>query len=263
MGTMPERPSYEAGTPSWVDLGTPDVDASARFYGELLGWESVEAGPVEQTGGYRMFLKDGRRVAGLGPIMNEGQPPAWNTYISVDDAADAAERVASAGGQVLMGPMQVTDAGHMAVFVDGVGAVTGLWQPGSHRGAELVNEAGALAWNELACRDIERAKAFYHEVFGWDGATSTMEGGMVYTMWTLRGEMVGGMLEMGDEFPATVPPHWLAYFGVEDADAAAAQIGELGGSLIVEPTTIPAGRFTVASDPHGAAFAVIAIAAAS
>ena len=59
---MPEFSEYPPGTPSWVDLGSPDVDASARFYGELFGWQAAEAGPPEETGGYRMFMKDGKLV---------------------------------------------------------------------------------------------------------------------------------------------------------------------------------------------------------
>ena len=60
---MPERTSYEPGTPSWVDLGTSDLDASRAFYGELFGWTADEPGPVEETGGYTMFRKDGKLVA--------------------------------------------------------------------------------------------------------------------------------------------------------------------------------------------------------
>ena len=65
---MPEFSGYPPGTPSWVDLGSPDVDASARFYCELFGWDTTEPGPVEETGGYRMFLQRGKMVAGLGPL---------------------------------------------------------------------------------------------------------------------------------------------------------------------------------------------------
>ena len=42
---MSDRNGYDPGTPSWVDLSTPDPDASAKFYGEVFGWEAVEAGP--------------------------------------------------------------------------------------------------------------------------------------------------------------------------------------------------------------------------
>ena len=92
---MSERTSYEPGVPTWVDLASPDTDASAAFYGGLFGWELQSAGPVEETGGYGMFTLRGKQVAGVGPIMQEGQPPAWSVYIATDDADAAAERAAA------------------------------------------------------------------------------------------------------------------------------------------------------------------------
>jgi predicted enzyme related to lactoylglutathione lyase len=80
-----ERDEYAPGTPSWVDLGSPDIDGAADFYGGLFGWEATEPGPVEETGGYRMFEYKGRPIAGLGPQMNPG-PPYWTTYVTVADA---------------------------------------------------------------------------------------------------------------------------------------------------------------------------------
>ena len=88
---MPERTSYEPGTPSWVDLGTSDPDASRAFYGELFGWTADEPGPVEETGGYAMFRKDGKLVAGVGPLQDDSQPVVWSTYVSTDDL-DGAHR---------------------------------------------------------------------------------------------------------------------------------------------------------------------------
>jgi predicted enzyme related to lactoylglutathione lyase len=122
-----------------VDLASPDLDASASFYGQLFGWESRETGPVEETGGYRMFHKDDLPVAGLGPIMNEGQPPAWTTYVTVADADETTAMVTEAGGQPLMTPLDVMDVGRMGLYMDPAGAVIAVWQPGRHKGAGIVN----------------------------------------------------------------------------------------------------------------------------
>ena len=73
----------------------------------------------------------------------------------------------AAGGGVLAPPMDVMDLGKMAIFTDTTGAAFGVWQPGTFIGAARVNGAGALCWNELGTRDVEGAKAFYGEVFGW------------------------------------------------------------------------------------------------
>ena len=83
---MSERTSYEAGTPSWVDLSTPDPDGAQRFYGELFGWEAEDAGPVEETGGYGMLRLRGKQVAGVGPVMDPNQPPVWSTYVEIGRA---------------------------------------------------------------------------------------------------------------------------------------------------------------------------------
>src|SRR6185295_19178869 len=81
---MSERTSYAPGTPCWVDLATPDLDAAENFYRELFGWEIPELPNSAEMGGYRRAKKGGRDVAGAMPLMQEGQPPAWSTYVSVD-----------------------------------------------------------------------------------------------------------------------------------------------------------------------------------
>jgi uncharacterized protein len=257
---MPEVSEHAPGTPSWVDVASPDPDASARFYGGLFGWEAAETGPVEETGGYRMLQRDGRNVAGLGPTQSDGQPAMWTTYVSTDDAEAVTAKVREAGGQVVMEPFDVLGAGRMAVFVDPGGAFISVWQPQTHHGADVVNEANSLCWNELATRDIDQAKAFYRAVFGWEGETNAY-GDTSYTEWKLGGRSIGGMIQMNEQWPADVPPHWMVYFAVEDVDAAAKRVEELGGKIAVPPTDTPAGRFSVVNDPHGAVFSVITLAA--
>jgi len=254
---MPSRTSYVPGTPSWVDLASPDLGASAAFYSSLFDWDAVDQGP--EAGSYHMMEKGGVPVAGAGPIMMEGQPPAWTTYVSVTDADASIAKVKAAGGMVFVEPMDVLDVGRMAVFADPSGAAAAVWQPRQHIGAGLVNEPGALAWNELSTRDVPAATAFYTEVFGWQAETADM-GGMEYTMWMLGGEQVGGMMAMPAEVPAEVPSYWLAYFGTADCDAAVAAATAAGATLTAGPVDIPAGRFAVLADPVGAMFGVIALA---
>ena len=255
---MSERTSYEPGVPSWVDLASPDTDAAAAFYGGLFGWDLQSAGPVEETGGYGMFTLRGKQVAGVGPIMQEGQPPAWSTYIATDDADAAAQRAASAGANVIVEPMDVMDAGRVAVFAHPAAGVLGVWQAGRHTGAELVNEPGALNWNELQTRDVDGAKAFGEAVFGWTRDDQAF-GGMTYTLFSVGGTGIAGAMTMPSEVPDGTPAFWLAYFTVEDCDASVAKVNELGGSVFGEPHELEGvGRFAVVADPHGATFGVIA-----
>ncbi len=257
---MSERTSYAPGTPCWVDLGTPDIEAAVDFYGGLFGWDVPETETAEQTGGYRQAMLRGKPVAGVMPLMQEGQPPAWSSYVSVDDADATAAKVTDAGGTVIAEPMEVLDLGKMAVFADPTGAVFGIWQPGTFIGAEIVTEPGALSWNELNTRDPGSAKAFYGAVFGWGFEDNDMGEMGTYTTLKLGDDMVGGMLDMGPRgVPEQVPAHWQVYFAVEDTDATVEQAKGAGGSVMVEPMVVPAGRFAILTDPHGASFAVITL----
>lgn len=249
--------SYEPGTPSWVDLGSPEPAAAADFYSGLFGWELVDQGP--DAGGYRMaYLRD-RPVAGIGPMQRSDVPPYWTTYISVSDADAVTKNVRAAGGQVFVEPMDVFDAGRMAVFADPTGAPFAIWQPRGHIGATLVNEPGTMCWNELATRDPDTAKAFYPATLGWSPPEREI-GGVPYTEWKIGDRTVAGMVRMDDSWPAEIPPHWMVYFAVDSTDAATARTEQLGASVSVPPTDIPPGRFAVLSDPHGAVFSVITMA---
>lgn len=252
---MAERDSYEPGTPSWVDLSTPEPDAAKRFYGELFGWQAVDAGPPEETGGYAMFTLRGRQVAGVGPLMDASQPAVWSTYISTDDADATVSRAKDAGGEAMVEPMDVMDAGRMAVLMHPAGGVVGVWEPGRHTGAGLVNEPGAVAWNQLHTRDREGAAAFYAQVFGW---TVGDFGGM--GIFNLGDRGIGGLADVPEGTPDGIPAFWMTVFGTDDADATAARAEQLGGSVLRAPDDIPeVGRFAVLADPQGVVFGVIAL----
>jgi uncharacterized protein len=255
---MSERTSYAPGAPCWVELsGTPDIEASAGFYGELFNWEIPELPNSAELGGYRRAKKNGQDVAGVAPRMQAGQPIAWATYISVEDAEATLAKVAEAGGEPVTQPMDVVGLGTMAVFTDPTGAVCGIWQPGTFPGAELVNEPGAFSWNELETRDPAAAKDFYGSVFGWSFEDHEMGQMGTYTEWKSGGASIGGMADISGRVPDAVPAHWMVYFAVDDADAAVETVRSSGGSVSFGPVDIPAGRFAMVADPHGAAFAVI------
>lgn len=255
-------PEYAPGTPSWVELSSPDPEASAAFYGAVMNWSTTEPGPVEETGGYRMFQQGDKNIGGLMGHMQEGQPTAWSTYISVADADETASKVKGAGGSVVVEPMDVMDLGRMAFFTDPAGAVFGVWQPIGFSGADLVNEPNSLCWNEVLTRDAAASKPFYTSVFGWDAGRPQFEGAPdTYTVWELGGKSVGGMMQMTDEyFPPEVPTHWGVCFAVADCDATVARSEELGATVTSAPMDMPIGRFASLIDPQGAAFTVMQLA---
>jgi uncharacterized protein len=245
---------YDHGVPSWCDLQTPDLEGAKAFYAGLFGWE-VPDGPAE-AGGYTMGYVRGRPVAGLGPQMNPG-PPAWATYVDVEDADDTAAKVTANGGQVLMGPMDVMDVGRLLVFSDPTGAVCGAWQARAHPGAGVVNEANTVCWNELVSTDIATAEVFYGAVFGWKAQAQGDP--VAYTEWKLGDRSIGGMMAKPEQMPAEVPSHWGVYFAVDDTDSVVQRAQGLGASVMVPPTDIEPGRFAGLIDPSGASFYVLAL----
>lgn len=249
---------YAPGTPCWVDLASPHVDASVDFYGKLMGWTTTE--PSLEAGGYRRFQQGAADIAGVMPQMQPGQPTTWATYVSVVDADQTAAKVAAAGGTTLLPPMDRTDHGRVAVFSDPTGAVFGIWQAKSFPGASLVNAPNSLCWNEIRTRDPERVTSFYTDVFGWTAGPPPFEG-PGYTTWDLDGQTVGGMMAMtADLFPAEIPPHWSVCFAVADCDAIVSRATELGAQVVAPAMDMPIGRFAGFVDPQGAAFTVMQMA---
>ncbi|MDT7550089.1 MAG: uncharacterized protein QOE84_2483 [Actinomycetota bacterium] len=247
---MTEKSSYNPGEPIWIDLGTPDLDASIAFYGSLFGW-TAEKGPAE-FGGYTNFSKNGRKVAGLMPLMGPEQPPVWTSYICTDDADKTTALVSDNGGTVHAPPMDVATLGRMAVYSDPAGAFFGIWQPGDHIGAETLFEEGTFAWTELSTRDQAKATPFYEALFGW--TAKSMEG---YTEFQLGETSVAGCMDMPEMVPAEVPSYWMPYFAAADPEAKAGEAAKLGGTILVPLMEFGGGRFSVVQDIHGSTFGLL------
>lgn len=195
--------AWPSGTPCWVDLGVADIPRAGRFYSQLFGWQ-LQAGPPE-AGGYTVCLQAGHPVAGIGPQLSPESPPGWAVYLASDDADTTASAIAAAGGEMLIAPRDVLDAGRMALATDPGGAVFGIWQARSHTGFGLANEPGAVCWNENFSRDLAGNQAFYQQVFGYDfGALPDPD--FRYATLKLAGTEVGGIGELGSGFPPEVRP---------------------------------------------------------
>ncbi|WP_151526281.1 VOC family protein [Serinicoccus kebangsaanensis] len=256
---MSTRESYEAGTPCWVDLMTPDVDAATTFYTSLFGWTAEDSHDESGTRIYTNFLLEGQLVAGMGaqPDDMTGMPPFWSSYVATDDVDATTATVEQAGGTVMMPPMDVMDQGRMAIYGDPAGAAISVWQAGAHHGAAVCNEPGTWAWNELMSRDIEASTAFYTAVFGWEYDGMEMPFGTYHVIRGGDEGGLGGLMAMPPDVPAEVPSYWTVYFLVEDADAAIDRARELGGRLVHGPDDMPVGRLATIEDPQGGVFMVM------
>jgi hypothetical protein len=254
---MPIKTGYKQGTPCWVDLATTDQAAAKEFYGSLLGW-SWDDMPMGEGLTYSMAKLNGRQAAAVYAEQDDekaqGIPPHWSTYIAVQNVDEAVSKVVPAGGQVLMGPMDVFESGRMAVVTDPSGAAVGLWQAKDHIGFEIVNEPGAITWNELISDGVQRAGAFFTQVLGVE--TVKQEGPVPYTTINVDGKAVGGMLDKTPDM-GPMPNVWAIYIAVDDCDSIAKKAESLGGKVLVQPMDIPVGRFATLQDPQGAVFSVM------
>ncbi|MEM6649426.1 MAG: VOC family protein [Pseudomonadota bacterium] len=252
----------------WYELIVKDVSAVQPFYGELLGWTFKDSGHPEME--YHVFSADGPEVGGLMALTEDmeknGAQPLWAGYVHVDDVDATADMAKKAGGQILMPPQDIPNVGRIAFITDPQGAPLYIMRSSSaDAGQQSESFAhsqprnGHCAWNELFTSDLESAKSFYKDIFGWVQAESMDMGPMGEYAMFKNGEdsefMTGGMMKKPAEMPVSL---WGYYFRVPSIDKALAYIKENGGQIINGPMEIPGGEFALnAVDPQGAAFALV------
>ncbi|MGW0548453.1 VOC family protein [Streptomyces altiplanensis] len=263
---------FVPGSPCWIDLGSPDVPATTAFYGSVFGWQfqsytaDAEAPDAADFG---FFKQDGKTVAGIGPLTEEGARSAWMIYFCTPDADATTEAVERSGGTVRVAPMDADGEGRMAQYTDPQGGQFAVWQPGRTRGMEITDQPCSLCWTELYTTDSAAAKQFYGGLFGWE--TQDMElpgGGGTYSMIVPPGlppeRMHGGLMQLPPDAlaPNGGKPYWHPVFAVEDCDATVAKVTSGGGSVQMGPEDAEdIGRLAVCHDPSGAEFVVLAPAA--
>lgn len=273
---------YPAGVPCWVELTTAHPRRSAAFYGELFGWRYEQTGPGPYLTA-RLSDRDGD-VAGVGTLTSPAPTSdRWTTYVSVEEADAAAERVRSAGGTIVEGPTDTEGWARTALCADPTGALFGLWEPRGSGGAHLVNESGTWNFSNLTTSDPETAIAFYGEVFGWRAQQAAPEGGdeearMVHLPGygrfleeshpdalkrrTERGapedfaDTVARFSVVSAETLAETTPQWSVDFTVSDAEAVLSRVAQLGGTVITPVAEIQGVRFGAFQDPQGTVMAV-------
>lgn len=256
---MPIVEKHAHGSPCWFELGTTDQSGAKSFYTTLFGWSAADfpMGPEEV---YTMLKTDGHDVGGAytlnAQMKEQGVPPHWMVYFAVPDADAAAATVSALGGTVLMAPFDVMTFGRMAVCKDPTGAVFSIWQAKDHKGVGVFGETNTIGWAELATRDVNAAEAFYKALFPWETAPSAGSP-TPYIEFGPAGQKTGGLMQMDGQWEG-IPPHWGVYFRVDDCDAAAAKIKELGGQVCFGPFDAGGvGRIAAGADPQGANFSII------
>ncbi|MGE5562302.1 MAG: VOC family protein [Bacillota bacterium] len=248
----------------WYELMTRDPDGAKAFYGSVVGWTVGEAAP--EFNGYRMIGRsDGGSAGGVLPItpdMEEhGARPLWLGYINVNDVDAKVASIEVAGGKALMGPTDIPNVGRIAMVADPQGAPFYVMKPippaGDPKARSDVfspTEVQRCAWNELVTSDLDAARRFYPEQFGWTLGDIMPMGPMGdYQFIQQDGQMIGAMFAPGDRQPG-----WRFCFRVEDLDRSIEAVRAGGGQILFGPAEVPGGGMIIqATDPEGAFFMLI------
>lgn len=249
---------HPAGSFCWIELGTTDQSAAKNFYAAIFGWAANDM-PMGPDAFYTIWRLEGRDTA-AGYTLRPDQtaqhvPPHWMLYIQVENVDASAGKVPQLGGKVIAGPFDVMDAGRMAVVQDPTGAYFCLWQPNKNAGIGIHSVHGALCWADLSTSDTKRASDFYSGLFGWQFVKDEKDAsGYLHIK---NGEHFIGGVPPSKYLQPGVPPHWLAYFQVDDVDVTANKAKEMGGKLCVPPMSMEGvGRMSIIGDPQGAIFAI-------
>lgn len=256
---MAEMSNYQHAEFCWLDLGTKDISSAKNFYSLLFGWESFDM-PVEESGGYGMFMLQNRPISGYYPLMQEQLdmhiPSHWMSYIKTDNINETLNRVKENGGKIIVDVQTIPTQGSMALAQGPDGGMFGLWQPENHFGSAFVREHGSMCWFEYGCRNRELAIKFYEEVFGWKSKTTLM-GDTSYTTLFTEDKMVAGLYELTANMD-DVPNHWLPYFEVANLDSALETTINNNGVIIMGKMFVDSvGHFAVIQDSTGAVSGLI------
>lgn len=240
------------GTPTWIDLHTPEYEGALEFYGALFGWEYSEE-PTSSGLRSATCLLRGKPVAAITQVTTGF---GWTMYIATADCDGAVKRITEAGGTLREGPTDVTPQGaRTAIAEDSVGARFGLWQAGTRIGCEIVNEPDSLVRNDLLTPTPERAREFYRAVFDYTLDLNEDMPGVDFTF--LRrpdGHEIGGIF--GAPAAHKSSSTWATTFEVSDTEAVANRATTSGGTSTT-PEDIPYGRIATITDPSGNEFSVI------
>jgi hypothetical protein len=249
----------------WYELMTSDPDGAKAFYDAIVGWTIDPASSFPN--GYRMIGRsDGKFAGGLLPINDEmaqhGARPTWLGYIKVDDVDQATASIGQAGGQTYIEPTDIANVGRIAMVTDPQGApfyvmkpIPPANDPDARSDVFSPNSDERVGWNELQTSDVESARRFYGEQFGWESADFMDMGEMgQYRFFDHHALRLGALFNASDD----QHPHFRYYIRVPSISAAKQLAERNGGTIHMGPHQVPTGDWIViGSDPQGAEFALV------
>jgi predicted enzyme related to lactoylglutathione lyase len=243
----------------WYELMTSDLDAATRFYCDVVGWSSKDAGVGMP---YNLLTLGELPIVGAMNVPKDaadmGAKPGWLGYIACNDVDAYAAKVAEMGGAIHKPADDIPGIGRFAVVSDPQGAFFALFRGTTDDAppSRPQDQVGHIAWHELMSGDLDEAFGFYSALLGWTKGDAHDMGPMgIYQLFDVNGVQTGGMMKR----PAHLPtPFWTYYFRVEAIGAGVERIKAGGGSILNGPHQVPGGNWIAnAMDPQGAVFAVI------
>lgn len=244
------------GRAVWHDLMTTDAEKSIRFYSELFGWKTEEF-DMGEVGKYRMINAGGENIGGFVPLDPATEIPShWLAYVTVSDVDDVVAKIPGLGGAVSMEPTDIPEVGRFAIVAGPEGAAISPFKGMAEMPEkEGTTPAGHFVWDELLSSNADASKEFYSTIFGWTANDTEMGAMGTYTIFKRGDRDAAGLMQMPPE--AGAPSMWIPYINMDDVDRSAGRVESLGGRIYIPPSNIPTvGRFSVASDPTGATFAL-------
>jgi len=243
-----------AGTPTWLDLTSPDSESARKFYNAILGWEYDIGAP--EFGGYTTARLGSRSTVGIvgDHPDNVTQPSSWLLYFATHQIEADVARAVTLGAKVLSPVMVVGQFGSMAICEDPTGAKFGLWQADHHIGFQVSDEPGSAAWYELYSTNAQLACDFYTALLS--ATADPMPGELEYYVLKHGDAMLGGIMQI---LPAwgPMPSQWVTYFAVANIEETASMAASLGSKITRDVEESPFGRLATLTDPAGAMFKLL------
>jgi predicted enzyme related to lactoylglutathione lyase len=246
-------PNQLPGKFVWFELVCSDPKTAQNFYADVLGWKTQGFPMGDQS--YEMIFAGDTMLGGYVATPKDRQSSHWISYVSVEDVDATVKAAAANGGKVVDAPYEIPGVGRAARIADPQGAEICPFKNATGDPLDEMASQGRFFWNELHTTDATKALAFYGKVLGFTQRSMDMGPGGTYHVISRGGVERGGVTSM---LPPGVPPHWLPYVFVDDADATIAKVKKAGGTVQFGPEDIPGiGRFGVIQDPTGAVIAVM------
>jgi predicted enzyme related to lactoylglutathione lyase len=121
----------DAGQFCWLDLAATDASSAKTFYRNLFGWTSQEQ--MVNGGSFTRLRLSDHNVGSIyqlrETLLDNGMTSHWTPYVRVSDIQHAVERATQFGGTIVVDPFLVSGVARIALILDSVGAVVGLWEP--------------------------------------------------------------------------------------------------------------------------------------